>query len=347
MNTVLHFATLDEARRRLRDLPSADAHAADQARARQQQLLKPPGALGRLEDLAVWLAAWQRRHPPAIDHAWVLIFAGNHGVTARGVSPYPPTVTRQMVAAFHQGDAAINQICATVGADLEIFPLDLDQPTADATTGPAMDESGLLAAFNIGARAAAREADLLCLGEMGIGNTTAAAALAHALHGGQPAAWVGAGSGADASVRLRKIDAVRAAVALHRSAAADPLDLLRRLGGRELAAIAGAVLGARLAGVPVVLDGYTATIAAAALECQQPGALDHCQIGHLSAEPGHRLVAHRLQRRPLLDLEMRLGEASGAALAIPLLKAACACHAGMATFAEAGVAGPADARERS
>jgi nicotinate-nucleotide--dimethylbenzimidazole phosphoribosyltransferase len=330
-------ASVDAFRRLVADLPTADTAAAAAARSREAALLKPAGALGRLEELTAWLAAWQGRHPPRLTRPSVVIFAGSHGVADLGVSLYPAAVTRQMVASFHQGMAAINQLCRLIGADLEVVPLDLDTPTADFTRDPAMDEAGFVRALNAGLAVATRPADLLCLGEMGIANTTAAAALAHGLAGGQPDAWTGAGTGIDPARRAAKVAVVGRGVALHRPLAKDPLDLLRRLGGRELVAIAGAVIGARRARIPVVLDGYAATAAAAPLAVLRADALDHCVLGHLSAEPGHRLLADLLGLKPLLDLGLRLGEASGAALAVQLLQAAVACHTGMATFSEAGV----------
>jgi nicotinate-nucleotide--dimethylbenzimidazole phosphoribosyltransferase len=343
MTAAATINTSDEFRGWLAALPGPDAGAAAAAAARQAALLKPAGALGRLEALAAWLAAWQGRHPPGLDRISVIVFAGSHGVAAQRVSLYPAAVTRQMVAGFHAGHAAINQLCRQIGADLEVVAIELEAPTADITLAPAMDEAGFVRALNAGLaaadRAAAAAADLVCLGEMGIANTTTAAALALALGGGRPEAWTGAGTGLDAAGRAAKAAVVGRAAARHRSQAADALDLLRRLGGRELAAIAGAVIGARRAGIPVVLDGYTATAAAAPLAFARRGALDHCLVGHLSAEPGHRLLLDLLGMPPLLDLGLRLGEASGAVLAAQVLKAAVACHTGMATFAEAGVSG--------
>lgn len=318
-------------------MPEADHQAAAAVRARDAQLTKPPGSLGRLEELAVWLAMWQGRHPPQVRSIRARIFAGNHGIAARGVSAFPVAVTAQMVANFEHGGAAINQLCRAMGVALDVHPIDLAHPTGDFTRAAAMDEAAFLAAFNVGYTAELDTADLLCLGEMGIGNTTAAAALCLALLGGEAADWTGPGTGVDGAALERKTAAVAAAVALHRGAE-DPLDLLRRLGGHEFAAIAGAILRARRTRVPVVLDGFVCTAAAAALEVHRPGALDHCLVGHVSTEPGHRRLLDRLGKRPLLDLGLRLGEASGAVLAAAIVRAAAECHGGMATFAEAGVA---------
>jgi nicotinate-nucleotide--dimethylbenzimidazole phosphoribosyltransferase len=226
--------------------------------------------------------------------------------------------------------------------ELSVIPLTLDRPTHDFTQQPAMDEWDMVAAFAEGFAAVPTACCVLCLGEMGIGNTTSAAALAGALFEGDAAEWTGRGTGVDDDALSRKRQVVQTAITRHRSAATDPLDLLRRLGGRELAAIAGAVVAARLRRVPVLLDGYVATAAAAPLEAFRPGALDHCRVAHVSAEPGHRRLIERLGQQALLSLDMRLGEASGAVLAMALLRAAVACHTGMRTFQQAGVSGPAE-----
>jgi nicotinate-nucleotide--dimethylbenzimidazole phosphoribosyltransferase len=331
----MKFDSLDDLRAAAGDLPQGDATAAQAAAARQASLTKPPGSLGRLEALAIWLARWQGRAIPALDHVEVLVFAGNHGVVARGVSPYPAEVTAQMVANFAAGGAAINQLSAIAGATLRVVPLALDTPTADVTQGPALDEAGFLEAVSAGAAAIGPGTDLLCLGEMGIGNTTIAAALCAGLFGGAGAGWVGRGTGVDDAGLARKAEAVDAAVARH--ATDDPWLLAMRLGGRELAAILGAVLAARRHRIPVLLDGFVCTAAAAPLALLHADGLAHCRAAHVSAEAAHRRLLERLGLRPLLDLRMRLGEASGAALAVLLARAALACHAGMASFAEAGV----------
>lgn len=316
-------------------LPAFDEAAAAAARARQAQLTKPPGSLGRLEELAAFMAGWRGTDRPRIGRAQALVFAGNHGICAQRVSPFPQAVTAQMVANFERGGAAINQLCAASGAEMTVIPLDLDRPTADFTEAPAMDEAECLAALNRGAAAVDPQADVLLLGEMGIGNSTVAAALAHAVFGGRAADWVGRGTGSDAAGIARKADVVARGVARHRGL--QPMHLLAALGGREQAAICGAVLGARAARIPVLLDGFICTAAVAPLHAAAPGLLDHCLIGHASAEPGHRGLVEGLGKTPLLDLGMALGEGTGAALALMILRGALACHNGMATFAEAGV----------
>jgi nicotinate-nucleotide--dimethylbenzimidazole phosphoribosyltransferase len=305
--------------------------------ARESQLTKPPGSLGRLEEVVAWLARWQG-HAPRLARVDVLVFAGNHGVTAQGVSAYPPAVTAQMVANFAAGGAAINQLSRVAGTDLRVIPLALEQPTRDFTRAPAMDEQDFLAAVAAGHDAVSPAADLVCLGEMGIGNTTAAAALAAALFGGGGWRWAGRGTGVDDAGLARKRAAVDAALGRHASLRGDPIALAAALGGRELAAILGATLAARRQRVPVLLDGFVSTAAAAPLARLRDDALDHTRAAHVSAEAAHRRLLDELGLEPLLDLGMRLGEASGAALAVPLLRAALACHTGMATFAEAGVA---------
>jgi len=331
------FANLESLRAACRDLPDGDASAALAVVTHQAELTKPPGSLGRLEELAAWLARWQGRPVPGLDMVSVLVFAGNHGVTARGVSLYPPPVTAQMVANFSRGGAAINQIAATVGAALRVVPLALDEPTADFTQAPAMDAPAFLDAVRIGYEAVAPGTDLLCLGEMGIGNTTVGAAVAAALFGGGGVRWAGRGTGVDDAGLTRKRAAIDAGVTRHAALLDDPLAVAMALGGRELAAILGATLAARHRRVPVMLDGFICTAAVAPLARLHPGALDHTQVAHVSAEMGHRDLAAELGKAPLLDLGMRLGEGSAAALAVSLLRAAVACHTGMATFAEAAV----------
>jgi nicotinate-nucleotide--dimethylbenzimidazole phosphoribosyltransferase len=249
-----------------------------------------------------------------------------------------------MLKNFEAAGAAISQLCRSFDVRLRSRPLSIDRPALDFTKGPALSEEQFDQSFSVGMAAAEEGIDLLCLGEMGIGNTTAAAALAHALYGGRAVAWTGPGTGVAGKRLETKRRVVDQGVRLHLPEAADPLDLLRRLGGYELAAIAGAVVGARLRRIPVLLDGFVCSAAAAALEVAKSGALDHCQVAHVSAEPGHRLLMRRLRKRPLLDLDMRLGEASGAVLAVALVRAAVACHLGMATFEDAGVANREDAQ---
>ena len=334
-------ANLDEIRALLAHLPGPDLEAGTAAAARQAQLTKPAGSLGRLEELAIWLATWQARHPPRLDHPRTLVFAGNHGVAARGVSAYPAAVTAQMVQNFIAGGAAVNQLCRAFDVGLKVYELNLDTPTGDIVVGPAMSEEECAKAMAYGMMAVEPGIDALALGEMGIGNTTAAAALCAGLFGGPAELWTGPGTGVTGTALEVKRAAVAAAVARHRSAASDPFDLLRRLGGLEFAAIVGAVIAARLGRVPVVLDGFASTAAAGVLFAADRHALDHCVVGHVSAEPGHRRLLEHIGQRPLFDLGMRLGEASGATLAFAVLKAAAACHNGMATFAEAGVSGRA------
>jgi nicotinate-nucleotide--dimethylbenzimidazole phosphoribosyltransferase len=325
--------------KQLENLPQHSASAASAGSAREATLTKPAGSLGRLEDLSLWCASWQGRHPAALDNVQILVFAGNHGVTAQGVSAFPPEVTVQMVANFAAGGAAINQLAAVQGADLKVVALDLDTPTADFTMAPAMTETECAAAFSTGFDAVGDGLDALIVGEMGIGNTTTAAALSCALFGGEAADWTGPGTGLDAAGIALKTRAVAAAMDLHGEDIGDSLEALRRVGGRELAAMAGAVLAARHKGVPVILDGFVTTAAVAVLEKAAPGALDHCVAGHVSGEPGHRRLLAELGKEPLLDIGMRLGEASGAAVALGVLKCALAAHNGMATFDEAAVSG--------
>jgi len=332
-------ATFAEMRRILRELPGPDLEAQTEVVRRQAELTKPPGSLGRLEEIAEWLGGWQGRARPRVERPRVAVFAGSHGVASRGVSAYPPEVTQQMVKNFLSGGAAINQLSAAIDADLRIYELDLEHPTEDFTQGPAMSEARTANAMAYGMMAAETGIDVLCLGEMGIANTTTAATLCAALFGGTGADWAGPGTGVAGAALANKIAVIDQALAHHKAAIAarDPLTLLAAVGGEEFAAIAGAVIAARAGRIPVLLDGYACTAAAAVLYAVDRHALDHCKVAHRSAEPGHTRLLQAIGQRPLLDMDMRLGEASAAALAVPILKAAAACHNGMATFAEAGV----------
>ena len=333
----MSFETLDELRALLGEMPGPDAAALTGAADRNGHLTKPPGALGRLEDLAQWYAGWRGTARPVLDAPQVIVFAGNHGVAARGVSAFPPEVTVQMVANFAAGGAAINQLAQAFGARMDVVPLELDRPTQDFTTGPAMSEAEVVAALRAGWDAVDAASDLLVVGEMGIGNTTSASAIAARLFGGEAADWTGRGTGVEGAALEAKTAVVAQALATHADAG-DGLDVLRRLGGRELAGMVWAIARARSLSVPVILDGFICTAAAATLARTCDGALDHCVAGHLSAEGAHGRMLDALDKQPLLSLGLRLGEGSGAALAIGVLKGAIACHSGMATFAEAGVA---------
>ncbi|MDD9723677.1 nicotinate-nucleotide--dimethylbenzimidazole phosphoribosyltransferase [Sulfitobacter sp. PR48] len=330
------FASLSAFRDLLAAPEGVDQVALAAAADHNGQLTKPPGSLGRLEDLALWYRGWRGGDRAEIAAPQVIVFAGNHGVAARGVSAFPAEVTGQMVLNFQAGGAAVNQLARVAGASMTVVPLDLDRPTADFTTGPAMTEAELVAALAAGWNAVEVTADLLVVGEMGIANTTSAAALALALLGGDAAEWTGRGTGVDDAALAVKTEVVRASVALH-GGQGDGLETLRRLGGRELAGMAGAMARARSLRIPVILDGFICCAAALCLEHTRAGALDHAVAGHLSAEGGHARLLQALDKVPLLQLGLRLGEASGGTLAISVLKAALACHGGMATFAQAGV----------
>jgi nicotinate-nucleotide--dimethylbenzimidazole phosphoribosyltransferase len=332
-------ASLDEIRALMTHLPGPDLEAGTAAMLRERQLTKPAGALGRLEELSHWLATWQGRHPPRLDHPRTSVFAGNHGVASRGVSAYPASVTAQMVQNFIAGGAAVNQLCKVVDADLRVYEMNLDRPTADIVDAPAMSDDECAKALAYGMMAVEPGLDVIALGEMGIANTTSAAALCLVLFGGSAEEWTGPGTGVAGAVLENKRSVVAAAAERH-AGAGDAFEMLRCLGGYELAAIAGATLAARMGRVPVVLDGFVATAAASVLFATDPHALDHCLVAHVSAEPGHRLLLDKIGKHALFDFGMRLGEASGATLAIGVLKAAVACHTGMATFADAGVSGP-------
>jgi nicotinate-nucleotide--dimethylbenzimidazole phosphoribosyltransferase len=318
-------------------LPAGDEGAVAVVRARDVTLTKPRGSLGKLEWLVEFLARWQGKAEPTLDNPMVAIFAGNHGVTDQGVSAYPREVTTQMVANFTAGGAAISQICKLHELNLRVFELALELPTGDITREAAMDDKMCAATIAYGMEAVAGTPDLLCIGEMGIGNTTVAAAVFAALYGGTGADWVGRGAGVDDAGLVRKADAVDRALAFHKDALTDPLAVLARLGGREIAAMLGALIAARHQKTPVIVDGFVATAAAAIACAVNPAAIEHCVFGHVSAESAHAKALAAMDATPLLDLGMRLGEGSGAALAAVLAKTALHLHRNMATFASAGV----------
>ncbi len=331
------FSSLTDFVTLVKELPSADQEATLGALDRNAQLTKPAGSLGKLEDIAVWYASWRGHARPTIQSPQIVIFAGNHGVCAQGVSAFPAEVTQQMVYNFQAGGAAINQLSKCFGATLDVIALDLENPTADFTQGPAMSEAELVSSLQAGWDAVDVNADILITGEMGIGNTTAAAAIAMALFGGTAHDWVGRGTGVDDEGLARKASAVTRGLAANPDATSG-IEALRCFGGRELVAMAGAVVRARTLKIPVIMDGFICTAACATLQAIDTAALDHVIAGHASAEQAHqRLLAH-LNKEAVLQMNMRLGEGSGAATALGIVQAAVACHSGMATFAEAGVA---------
>ena len=322
----------------INNLPAANGKIKNQAFARQNKLTKPPGSLGKLETVAVWMAGWQGVEKPEINKGQCLVFAGNHGVVAQNISSFPVEVTSQMVANFAAGGAAINQLCAEANLTLTVTEIELERPTNDLSQGSAMSEAEVLEAMNIGASKIGMDCDYIVVGEMGIGNTTAAAALCMARFGGDAPRWVGPGTGLDDDGVAHKAKIIAQAIETQGKTEANPVALLAGFGGRELAAIAGAVLAARMRSIPVMLDGFISTAAAAALTADgKLDVLDHTVISHMSAEPGHLRLAVALRKQPLIDLGMRLGEASGGAVATLIVRAALATHNGMATFAEAGV----------
>ena len=320
-------------------VPDGDESAVAAVRARDALLTKPAGSLGAMEGLVEFLARWQGRAQPRLDNPMVTIFAGNHGVTDQGVSAFPREVTAQMVANFTNGGAAISQICALHEINLRVFELALELPTGDITFEPALDDKMCAATIAYGMEAIAGKPDLICIGEMGIGNTTVAAAIYAALYGGSGADWVGRGTGVDDAGLSRKADAVDRALARHAGELDHPLAILARVGGREIAAMLGALLAARHQKVPVIVDGFVATSAAAIAHAVNPAAIDHCIFAHVSAESGHARALDAMGQKGLLDLGMRLGEGSGAALAAVLAKTALHLHNNMATFESASVSG--------
>lgn len=336
------------------DVKSIDRGAAEAARARQETLTKPPGSLGDLETLAIRVAGWQRRERPSIERVHITVFAGDHGIAAEGVSAFPQAVTVEMLRNFARGGAAISVLARTLGATFEVVNLGTASPVAggvhDEWLGPgtlsfaqdaAMSEAQLAAALDAGRRsverAVASDVHLYVGGEIGIGNTTAAAALACALLPADPEALAGPGTGLDAEGVARKAGVIRRSLERHAGGLGSATEILRRLGGFEIAALAGAYVRCAQVGLPAVIDGFISTAAALIARQLRPGAEAWWLFSHRSREPGHSALLAALQARPLLELGMRLGEGSGAAMAVPILRLACELHSRMATFAEAGV----------
>ena len=336
-------------------IPSPCERSRAAALARQARLTKPPGSLGPLESLAVRLAALQAREDPRAERFWIGVFAADHGVAEEGVSAFPPAVTRAMVGNFARGGAAINVLARQLGAPLEVVDVGILEPaddpgiiparagpgTANFTREPAMSEAQLAACLTAGAASIARAlesgAQVFIGGEMGIGNTTTASALACALLELPPEALAGPGTGLDPAGIRHKREVIARTLALHAGALDTPREILRRLGGFEIAALTGAYLQAAAARMPVLVDGFIASVAALIATRLQPACRDYLLFAHRSGEPGHGVILTALAAEPLLDLSLRLGEGSGAALAALLLRAACALHNEMATFDEAGV----------
>jgi nicotinate-nucleotide--dimethylbenzimidazole phosphoribosyltransferase len=316
-------------------LPEPDRDSAAALRARADDILRPAGALARLDEVAVHMAAWLRTPTPRVERPAGLVFAGDHGVAASGeVSAYPTAVTAAMLSACLQQKATICALARSVGATLDTIDVGVGRPTGDIRVEAAMTPARFDEVVDAAVAAIdALDCDLLVIGEIGIGNTTVAAALAGSLLGGDPASWVGRGTGVDDAGLVRKRAAV-AAVMERTSAIDDPIDLMREAGGAELTAMAAATVAARLRSIPVVLDGYVVASAVLPLHLADPSALDHCIVGHCSAEPGHRRVLDVIGKPVLLDLGMRLGEGSGAMTAVPIVRAACDAVVEVATFAE-------------
>lgn len=324
----------DDFRALLGQLPPLDQRAADAVRGDFARMDKSAGSLGRIEELAAWLAAATGRKPAALRPV-VAIFAGNHGIVRHGISPRPSSATQRFVELASAGGAAVNQVCIAHDLGLKLYDLALDLPTADFTEAPALDERGCAATMAFGMEAVAGGVDLIGLSGAGVGGSTAAAAICAALFGGGGSDWVGAGSGADHATIARKAEIVDRGLAVHAAHLGDPLEVLARFGGREFAALAGAILAARIEKVAVVLDGLAATAAAAVLAGADPRAIDHCLLADVSAEPGHRRLAELVGLKPLFDFGMAEGEGAAAGLAMGTVKAAAHIHAGMAAARKA------------
>ena len=321
----------------LADLPGPDEAAIAAVRQRASQTLRPTGALARLDGIAAWLAGWQRTERPHAERPVAIVFVADHGVAREGVSAYPPSITVEMLEALRRGVATAAAMAAALGARLDVVDVGAGRPTGNIRREPALTPDRLADCIAAGRRAVAAAtetgADVLVLGEMGIGNTTAAAAVCATLFGGPAEDWTGRGTGIDDATLHHKVEVVDAA---RRRVAPDagPFEILRQVGGAELVAIAGATIEARMRSLPIVLDGFVVTAAVAPLAVANPHALDHLIAGHRSGEAGHGLLLDKLGMEPLLDLGLRLGEGSGALAAVPLLRLAAAGVNDVATFDE-------------
>ena len=316
--------------------PEPDSVITTALAARAADVLRPAGALARLDEVAIWLGGWQRTTVPAVHKPMVLLFAADHGVARDGVSAYPAEVTAAMCRAVEAGVATVSAMAVAVGAVVELVDVGVGNPTANLRVEAALGDSRFVDAFEEGRAAVARgDTDLLILGEMGIGNTTAAAAVSASL-AARAGDWVGAGTGVAGEALRNKRRIVDEAVK-RIAGITDPIEILRQVGGAEMVAMAGAAVEARMRSIPVLLDGYIVTAALFALEKARPGALDHCLAGHVSSEPGHRRLLEMLDRRPLLQLDLGLGEGSGALAALPLVRLAAAGITNVATFKEFGL----------
>lgn len=322
--------------RLLENLPGPDTVSQAAVAERAATTLRPAGAFARLDEVAAWLAAWQWSTTPRVAKPHVAVFGADHGVTADGVSAYPAEVTAAMVAAMQQGVATVTALAHQVGARFTFHDAGVGQPTGNIRTDDAMTPEEFDAAVRVGVEAVEKlDADLVVFGEVGIGNTTSAAAVTAAVLGGPAGDWVGPGTGVAGEALANKRRVVADAVA--RVGEVEPIEALRRLGGKELAAMAGATLAARHRGIPVLLDGFIATSAAVALYRAEPSALHHVRAAHRSGEPGHVRQLDALGLEPLLALDLRLGEGSGAVAAIPIVQIACAAVVDVATFEEFGL----------
>ncbi len=321
----------DDIRNLLPQLPPSSDVCVEEVRVRGADLLASPASLGRLQEINEWLAAWQGKSRPTVMRPLVAVFAASHGAHAKGIAPAPASQARKMLEALAAGGGAVNQVCATFDVGLKVFELAIDIPTHDVTLDEgALDEAACAATFAFGMEAIAGGTDLLVLGDLGVGSNVIAAGIAHALYGGAPKDWAPTGANAQA------LGVIAEAVAKH-GHQRDPLELMRRLGGREIAAIAGAIIAARIERIPVLLDGYVAASAAALLYALNPNTIDHCMAASVSPHAGHRALLAKIGKTPLLDLGLDLEDGTGGALAVGIVKAALAAHRDMATRTQAGL----------
>jgi nicotinate-nucleotide--dimethylbenzimidazole phosphoribosyltransferase len=316
----------DEILKLLVDLPKTDVETGKRAQNQVNQTTKYAGSFGRLDEIISWLSLWQGQYPPKLDHPRICVFAGNHGITDQEVTNHSSKMTAQMVQNCISGGAAVNQLALLADADLRVYEMALDQPTNDFTQGPAMTEEECARAIAYGMLAVEDSIDLLVLGEIGIGNDTSASAICCALLSEDISDWVGDGKAEKNMYRTNSIEAVRAGIEVNKSLTCDPLNVLRCLGGQEISAVVGAIIAARIARTPVLLDGFVSTAAALVLYKINPELLLHCNISHLSPEPVHLRLLNTMGKRPILELDISMGGAIGASIAINIIRASIACR---------------------
>lgn len=315
-------------RRMITSIPGPDGDSQSKARSKESKISRQKGRLGRLDWLAEWMSAWQHHYPPSMTRPLVCVFAGSQGIDQYDLNGSSPS-GKVMLDAYSDSNSAVTQICGDFGFGFRVFDLAMDVPTEDFSINAALNEKACVATMAYGMEAVAGEIDVLALGSTGGGNLLSAAAIFAALYGGGAEKWLIRENGADAQIIEKRLDLINKALTLHKDSFSDPLEILRRLGSREIAAIAGAILAARLQKIPVILDGYVCSAAAAILYAIHPATLDHCIAGHLYGTGAHQEILEKIHKIPLLAMGIEADDGIGAALALAMVKASLAAHNGM------------------